>query len=904
MGSKAKYSILSLLFLILILLLVLSKWGLKDPSPVPSGPRSPFTKGVTLHREKEGKPAGERERVTHETDGKEEGAAPKESFLHQCVITGTVKDYENDLPIPQAEILCREARDGKEWTDRVVKTDEGGAFTITGILPSARVVLQARADGFAAERSELLLRGKSVEENFCLKPGATLKGRALRADGESLEEFTINVKPQYSREAVYTSQIEREEWDVFAKVTYEEDGQFTVHNLVEYFGEYFEYILGKYALIGQSPGYVPVVLEPVYGGSTGVKLVFHSNGASIKGTVRDEETRESLSGVLVRLFSFDFMKEACTEEGGSFLFSGLPPGEFMIRVEPDVKGQRLASIVEVSLKEMEEIRSVNLLCRKGMEISGRVTDRETGNALPDIPLQCKASFLTGGIENEKAESDGEGNFAFKGPFEEGKYSFCFFDKNQAPVPIDEILIDQQLKDRVELQIWPQGQVCGVVLNPSLQPMRDIWVAAFPFEYPRKSLRWAKTDAEGRFSFYNLSPGEHSLEAKSKTYVSEADSVRVIVGERTSTRDLVIQLKRGVSVFGRVTDTRGMPLGKRRLVCRPWVNAESSRYGREDYAVTDKRGFYRFDGIGIECVEISIHMETDFSMKKILSLNLQETEVRQDFCVPVFLPISGHVVDLHGTPIRMAQIGLTSEGNERAYYRNYYAFADKNGFFQEMVPEGRYTLEAEYYCGEWADYESYEKKIKSVVAGTEDMHIVLDLVIPVKKRAIIEGTVLDARTKNPVAKAMISSEEDFTYTRGDGSFRLEVEFLGNPELLVCAEHEDYVSSFLESLIVEEGERKSDIVILMEKEGIELEVTVLDEEGNPVEFAHVHVGSRLYPLSKYERTNSSGMVLLDQINPHGGDLISVEKHGYYSKSRGIQREEAIAGKVTIKIEKTGR
>lgn len=126
---------------------------------------------------------------------------------------------------------------------------------------------------------------------------------------------------------------------------------------------------------------------------------------------------------------------------------------------------------------------------------------------------------------------------------------------------------------------PGAVVAGIVLDAATnQPLKKAWVAleAVGGTARRAGVMTVLTQADGRFAFQGVAPGQYRLQAGHTGYVTRGwgqprgpDAVSLLrVGPDTQLTDLVLRLVPAGVISGRVSDEEGEPM--------PWVVVQALR----------------------------------------------------------------------------------------------------------------------------------------------------------------------------------------------------------------------------------------------------------------------------------------------------------------------------------------
>jgi hypothetical protein len=165
---------------------------------------------------------------------------------------------------------------------------------------------------------------------------------------------------------------------------------------------------GKYVLVasasGQPPGKSESVDVDIGQTARNVRIVL-PRPATLTGTIRDEESRQPISGAVVQLDGMPGLggpnanAPATTDEQGNYSLAGVPPGPFSVRVEHSgYKGRIVAGLTtrglssireDISLKprgdggsnsELEGIGAMLSPSPRGIVVSGVIESGPAANA--------------------------------------------------------------------------------------------------------------------------------------------------------------------------------------------------------------------------------------------------------------------------------------------------------------------------------------------------------------------------------------------------------------------------------------------------------------------------------------------------------------------------------------------
>ncbi|MBL9076408.1 MAG: carboxypeptidase regulatory-like domain-containing protein [Planctomycetes bacterium] len=154
--------------------------------------------------------------------------------------------------------------------------------------------------------------------------------------------------------------------------------------------------------------------------------------------------------------------------------------------------------------------------------------------------------------------------------------------------------DQDLGDLVVLRA---SSLAGVVQDELGRPVADVKVEATLGAFLFDTRSGTKTGADGRFTIGKLRPGKWVLRTASSRFLPTALDVEV-ASEQQQT-DLVVTVRTGDAIAGRVVDDRGVGVAGFRVACkrREMQGAmDVERFSSDEAATTDAAGFFTLAGL--------------------------------------------------------------------------------------------------------------------------------------------------------------------------------------------------------------------------------------------------------------------------------------------------------------------
>jgi protocatechuate 3,4-dioxygenase beta subunit len=437
------------------------------------------------------------------------------------------------------------------------------------------------------------------------------------------------------------------------------DGCFSLSHLVP----------GNYGLFIEAEGFCPARLRKVATGSDDL-VVTLAEESTIAGVVLSEENGRPIDCALVHAERREGPQEisggfACTDAEGRFGIRGLSHGTFEVGVEH----ARFISAgsVEVTLEERQKLGGLVLYMRRGLQVSGRVTDAATGAPIPGarVTAYAKDSARQRGSLRRIERADGEGRFVLGG-LAPGRYELFWGAPGYPSDSRRLVEVAEETLSGVELTLDRGGTIVGTVRDAAGAAVGGAKVSARP-RVPTAS--WdpvrghgrTTADASGRFQIVGLEPESlYDLEVAhgrgSSTLVS---GVRAGLRGKGNRIEVVVP---GGTVRGRVLDAHDRP------VKDGWFFVRGVVAGREETfpgARTDENGAY-------ETVHLPPGDYTFDVRAKDLRSAQKDVRVEEEGTAPVDFILqdggsaSGRVVDDQGRPVAGARVQAEAQGAIRIY----------------------------------------------------------------------------------------------------------------------------------------------------------------------------------------------------------------------------------------------
>jgi uncharacterized protein (DUF2141 family) len=292
-------------------------------------------------------------------------------------------------------------------------------------------------------------------------------------------------------------------------------------------------------------------------------------------------------------------RTAITDDRGAFVFTNLPPDEYTLSASrvgylDVVWGQRNPGSgrpgTPISLAQGQRLAPITLQMPRGGVITGVVVD-DNGEPAIGVPVRAYRWTLRRGepalVSASFDQTDDRGIYRI--PFlPAGNYIVAASPRTEldairlaealsAPSPVSYAPVfhpgtplaseaalvsigigEERASVDIQLQRLTNGRISGTVISPSgaPQPGAKVTLSDVPQGLPQQGARSVQTGSRGQFAFDDVPPGPHALTAR--TEGGAALWGRADVADSRDA-DVVISLRRGISVTGTVTFDSASPV---------------------------------------------------------------------------------------------------------------------------------------------------------------------------------------------------------------------------------------------------------------------------------------------------------------------------------------------------------
>jgi protocatechuate 3,4-dioxygenase beta subunit len=353
-------------------------------------------------------------------------------------------------------------------------------------------------------------------------------------------------------------------------------------------------------------------------GKSGLEL-FVFPGYTMSGRVTEKDTGVPIGGVELTHQSLTNSTAISDAEGKyrlfPVLFGSITARKEGYRVDDAASAQtRLnrsgnsgASTVDILPADQLEFNR-DFVMAENITVSGRVT-RSNGDLIPGATVSISSS-ISSGQEDEVKPVKNDGTFSL-GALPNTQVHVIASAPGHAKKATEVIAIGDQSVTGIAIVMDAGGTLGGVVVDPDGNPAPDAEVTAMMFVQFKmmgvgENLGISKTDAEGRFAFFNMPPDGTILNAKKEGAIDSGYTSPLTVAEGAIRNDLRLELRKPHFIGGRVVDTNKKPVHGALLE----FNGDSSGTGHQAHAYSGEDGRYRVDNLPEAVYQITCVPPTD------------------------------------------------------------------------------------------------------------------------------------------------------------------------------------------------------------------------------------------------------------------------------------------------------
>jgi protocatechuate 3,4-dioxygenase beta subunit len=479
----------------------------------------------------------------------------------EAVLAGRVV-LESGEPVAGArlaadEMARRQVMYGQGRGEVVAISGPGGEFRIGG-RGEGSWVITAEAPGFPPESATV--KSGTRDAVITLRAGGSITGFVVdESTGAPVPDLPVSANPM-----VWTAGGPQPKTATTGK-----DGSFAIRDLKA----------GEWNVVaGQSWGsqgeFVPKSVPNVRTGTADLRIAV-GRGLAIEGTLVDEAGKpvQGVLGVQVLGTQADGTPDwprqrwIQSEGDGTFRAPGLAPGTYSISVNPAYGGAG-AAYAPATVRGVDAgTKGVTVVLRRGSPISGRVLDEEgkPWSRGGHLIVAASGEAAAGSQLNAPIQPDG----SFTTPALDPAKTWDLLVSN-TPGAAGAVArgVAAGAKD-VVLRVEKGGTISGRVEDEAGNPVQKVHVVARAegaVPGAPGSQAWAQTDASGTFAAKGL--GEYRFRVTAGGWNSDWILSAAPETVAPGATDLVLRVRKGVSLSGRIVDDAGSALKPQGLLLIP------------------------------------------------------------------------------------------------------------------------------------------------------------------------------------------------------------------------------------------------------------------------------------------------------------------------------------------------
>lgn len=296
-----------------------------------------------------------------------------------------------------------------------------------------------------------------------------------------------------------------------------------------------------------------------------------------------------VSGAMVTAYGSNGSGLATTDASGHFLINeGLKTGTYTVMTIKD--GYLYTSIENVLVTAPSETSGVTIYLNLSGVISGKVTDNDTGNGLPNIVVFAMPSAGSATYFGT-AETAGSGNYEITMNLGTGSYNVSVsLPQGYVGLTVGPASVTAGSKTTgINLSLKKSGIISGRITTPLGAPLANLTVIAMSSGGTTTYYGTDETNATGYYRITSgLGTGSYQVIVSSGMNFNQTSEFSVTAGSETPNINLQLDITppspSGI-ITGKVTDASSKPI----------VGAEVEADGQTTYsfgsAITDEQGNY-------------------------------------------------------------------------------------------------------------------------------------------------------------------------------------------------------------------------------------------------------------------------------------------------------------------------
>ena len=544
-------------------------------------------------------------------------------------IAGTVIEEGTRKPLPGARVSAYASTGfggfARRRAERTARTDQRGRFKLSGLSP-ARYAVAAASEGYlTAQIAGVNASGQTgPPANLALRKAASIAGKVTDEKGQPVAGASVRITREMSMRRMLRGAVSNPASLMGGPgVSTAADGSFRMRGLEPEKNLSLEASRTGYAT-ARKPGVTLRAGDAIKDVALVVRRGLEARGKVVDGQqqpvagaeIRAVHREDGMAGgarVQMRMMGLERDKpDAYSGKDGAFALKGLEEGQYTLAVVKEGFARKTVPSVEVKAAGENVWPLVTLTA--GAPIGGLVKDSAGG---PISGAQIFAIDMGSGGRPQNSTSDADGKFRLEGftadrpiMLNVSAQGYATQQKNVTPPAAD-----------VAVVLKTAGTVRGRVEDADTKkPITDFTVGRtgprgggpMQIMIGRGGGDQVFQSDDGSFELTEIPPGKWTVRGSAAGYRS-AEASGIEIGEGETKEGVLLQLKRGGGLAGRVLDPRGSAVANASVTWHPSeseggaMGAAMGRMmggGAGGSTTSDADGRFQFDGLPASHVTVT------------------------------------------------------------------------------------------------------------------------------------------------------------------------------------------------------------------------------------------------------------------------------------------------------------
>ncbi|MCF6137924.1 carboxypeptidase regulatory-like domain-containing protein [Pseudalkalibacillus berkeleyi] len=437
-------------------------------------------------------------------------------------VVGIVKDHTTGFPLSDVNV---ELKDGAT-TIATTTTNLNGEYSLTGIAPGTYTIEYSKIDYITNIQSVTILSGEITRKDaFLTELPGSINGTVTNSGGGAINNATVRLVDTAG--------------NVVADTTTDPTGAYSFPSVRP----------GQYSITVTATNFQSATkgVKVEANDASTVNFVLEPNPGTVQGVVTSEGSL--ISGALVEILNTadSVVTQTTTNASGEYVVDDLAPGDYKLRVSKELF---MTEVLGFNLSAGEtETLNVELKPNPGT-LTGKVTDSETGDPLPNTTVQVTNG---NGVTVGTTITDASGDYTFT-RLAPGSYTVTFIAEGYGSKNIGTKIEPNQTTTLNVALDQLVGAISGTVTDTGSNPISGALVEIFSNNILIAS---TSTGGNGSYTINNLTPGAYTVSVSKENFGTETVGASVLANEIT-TANVTLTPNPGI-LTGTVSTSSGDPI---------------------------------------------------------------------------------------------------------------------------------------------------------------------------------------------------------------------------------------------------------------------------------------------------------------------------------------------------------